>query len=120
MKTVTIPSNLDPYKIDINGQHYEYKGGDTVSVPDEVADLINNNLANEPKENEYAPVEKQISDILVALNRKLNKSGDIMTGTLKMNNNRIDNLANPSFNSSAANKAYVDSKLVVDTETEIP
>jgi len=39
----------------------------------------------------------------------LDKSGDTMTGQLNMNSNKIVNLADPTSNTEAANKQYVDS-----------
>ena len=47
-KTVTIPSNVSWLDVEINGDHYQYKGGETVSVPDEVAELLENNQAEAP------------------------------------------------------------------------
>lgn len=48
--TITIPSDVTRLEVEINGKHYTYQGGATVSVPDEVAALINDNLANRPTE----------------------------------------------------------------------
>lgn len=47
-KTVTIPSNVNWLEICLNGKRFNYQGGATVSVPDEVADLLSNNQKNEP------------------------------------------------------------------------
>ena len=126
MKTITIPTNYDPFRLTVNGKEYVYAGGSTVSVPDDVADVIENAIANEPKENPYKSVEGQIADIITALDGKFDKTGGIITGAvsmggnLNMGNKAINNVANPSYDTSAANRKYVDSKLVVDTETEIP
>lgn len=56
--TITIPSDVTRLEVEINGRHYTYQGGATVSVPDEVAALINNNLANKPTETRpvHAPL----------------------------------------------------------------
>lgn len=40
------------------------------------------------------------------------KSGDTMTGILDMGGNRITNLSNPTLDTDAANKAYVDSQII--------
>ncbi|MBR5093884.1 MAG: hypothetical protein IK095_02195 [Oscillospiraceae bacterium] len=47
-KKVKIPGNVTRLEIVINGVSYVYKGGQTVSVPDEVADLLENNSLNAP------------------------------------------------------------------------
>ena len=47
-KTVTIPADLSRIEITINGVQYTYKGGETVTVPDEVAALLETNAANRP------------------------------------------------------------------------
>lgn len=56
MKTVTIPSDTKPYfDCTINGRHYRYKAGATMSVPDEVAELIASIEAQKPKPRHYDP-----------------------------------------------------------------
>lgn len=40
MKTITIPDYKNPFTVTINNKEYQYKGGETVEVPDEVASLI--------------------------------------------------------------------------------
>lgn len=47
-KTVTIPADVSRMEITINNKTYVYQGGATVSVPNEVAALIENNAANKP------------------------------------------------------------------------
>lgn len=47
-KTVTIPAYLSRMEITINNHTYSYAGGATVTVPDEVAALIESNEANRP------------------------------------------------------------------------
>lgn len=40
-KTITIPDlGMDPVKVIVNGKKYEYRVGDTVTLPDAVADVI--------------------------------------------------------------------------------
>ena len=48
-KTITIPTNCNPYIVVINNHVYTYKAGDTVEVPDEVAEAIEDALELEPK-----------------------------------------------------------------------
>lgn len=48
MKTVKIPENVTRLEVAINGRTYVYKGGTTVSVPDEVAELLSANAAEAP------------------------------------------------------------------------
>lgn len=52
-KTIIIPSYNDPFTVNINNREYVYKGGATIEVPDEVADVIANALALEPKPKIY-------------------------------------------------------------------
>src|SRR3989441_219271 len=46
---------------------------------------------------------------------KLDKSGDKMTGTLEMGENKISGLADPASDSDASNKKYVNSKIKADS-----
>lgn len=39
-KTITIPKNNNPFIVNINNREYIYRGGETVEVPDEVAEVI--------------------------------------------------------------------------------
>lgn len=52
-KTITIPTNCNPYIVVINNHVYTYKAGDTVEVPDEVAEAIEDALELEPKPKRY-------------------------------------------------------------------
>ena len=48
-KTITIPTNKgNPVQVVINGKRYKYTAGASVSVPDEVAALFDDNKAMEP------------------------------------------------------------------------
>ena len=48
-KTITIPTNKgNPVQVVINGKRYKYTAGASISVPDEVAALFDDNKANEP------------------------------------------------------------------------
>ena len=40
MKTITIPTYNNPFVVVINNKVYQYKGGETIEVPDEVAEAI--------------------------------------------------------------------------------
>ena len=53
MKTITIPTYNNPFIVNINNKEYTYKAGETVEVPDEVAEAIENALALEPKPKRY-------------------------------------------------------------------
>ena len=48
MKTVKIQENVTRLEVTINSKTYVYKGGTTVSVPDEVAALLSANAAEAP------------------------------------------------------------------------
>jgi hypothetical protein len=71
MKTITMPTNIDPVKININGVKYEYRAGETYEVPDSVACVIENIIANEPKTipvDNFATegyVDKAVADALI-------------------------------------------------------
>jgi len=60
MKSITIPSNYDPFIVNINGIVYSYKAGTTQSVPDEVADLIDNINRAEPRHADRVGVVGQV------------------------------------------------------------
>ena len=49
MKTIQIPTNCNPYIVVINNHVYVYKAGQTVEVPDEVAEAIGDALELVPK-----------------------------------------------------------------------
>lgn len=52
-KTITIPKHNNPFIVNINNREYIYRGGDTIEVPDEVAEAIEDalELKPEPKRN---------------------------------------------------------------------
>ena len=53
MKTIQIPTNNNPFTVNINNQVYQYRAGETVEVPDEVAAAIEDALELEPKPERY-------------------------------------------------------------------
>lgn len=55
MKTITIPTYKNPFEVTVNGETYSYTAGETVSVPDEVAEIIENGKALEPTEAPSTP-----------------------------------------------------------------
>ena len=55
MKTITIPTFKNPFEVTVNGETYTYTAGETVEVPDEVAEIIENGKALEPSENPPSP-----------------------------------------------------------------
>ena len=63
-----IPSNTQPtWQADINGKRYEYASGKTVSVPEEVAALIDDAEAGMAKEDPRASqrgIEKDVTQIV--------------------------------------------------------
>ena len=52
-RTITIPKNNKPFIVNINNREYIYRGGETVEVPDEVAEAIEDALELEPKPKRY-------------------------------------------------------------------
>lgn len=53
MKAILIPKNNNPFTVVINNKEYQYKGGETVEVPDEVAEAIEDALELVPKPKRY-------------------------------------------------------------------
>ena len=53
MKTIQIPTTSNPFIVNINNNDYQYRAGDTIEVPDEVAAAIEDALALEPKPMVY-------------------------------------------------------------------
>ena len=49
MKTIQIPTTSNPFIVNINNHGYQYRAGDTIEVPDEVAEAIEDALELEPK-----------------------------------------------------------------------
>lgn len=49
MKKVTIPTCANPFVVIINGRKYTYPAGETMEVPDEVADVIEWHVVSQPK-----------------------------------------------------------------------
>ena len=52
-KTITIPTNCNPYIVVINNHVYTYKAGETLEVPDEVAEAIEDAIELVPKPKRY-------------------------------------------------------------------
>ena len=52
-KTITIPTNYNPYIVVINNHVYAYRAGETIEVPDEVAEAIEDALELVPKPKRY-------------------------------------------------------------------
>ena len=52
-KMVTIPENHKPFIVNINNREYIYRGGETVEVPNDVAEVIEDAIALEPKPKKY-------------------------------------------------------------------
>ena len=53
MKTITIPEYKNPFIVVINNKVYQYRAGETIEVPDEVAEAIEDALELEPKPKRY-------------------------------------------------------------------
>lgn len=53
MKIITIPTHNNPFTVIINNREYTYKGGETIEVPDEVAEAIEDALELVPKPKVY-------------------------------------------------------------------
>ena len=53
MKIIQIPTTSNPFIVNINNNVYQYRAGETVEVPDEVAAAIEDALELEPKPGRY-------------------------------------------------------------------
>lgn len=61
-KMVTIPENHKPFIVNINNREYIYRGGETVEVPDDVAEVIEDAIALEPKPQKNISKIGQLTD----------------------------------------------------------
>ena len=61
-KTITIPTNCNPYIVVINNKVYTYKAGSTIEVPDEVAEAIEDALELVPKPKRYLSKIAQLAE----------------------------------------------------------
>ena len=53
MKSISIPTHNNPFTVNINNKEYTYKGGETIEVPDEVAEAIEDAIALEPQPSPF-------------------------------------------------------------------
>ena len=77
MKTIQIPTNSNPFIVNINNNVYQYRAGDTIEVPDDVAEAIEDALELVPKPKSTAmiggttfvvEVNEDITTVLTPLN----------------------------------------------------
>lgn len=67
-KTITIPTNCNPYIVVINNHVYTYRAGETIEVPDEVAEAIEDALELVPKPKRYlSKLSQLVEDSLTEL-----------------------------------------------------
>ena len=62
MKTITIPTDRNPFIVVINNKVYQYRAGETIEVPDEVAEAIEDALELIPKPKRYLSSIAQIAN----------------------------------------------------------
>ena len=62
MKTIQIPTNSNPFIVNINNNEYQYRAGDAAEVPDEVAEVIEDALELEPKPKSYPSKLAQLTE----------------------------------------------------------
>ena len=62
MKTITIPEYKNPFIVVINNNVYQYKGGETIEVPDDVAEAIEDALELVPKPKRYLSKLAQLAE----------------------------------------------------------
>ena len=57
-RTVTIPNYVRPhYNVTVNGKRYSFPSGQTVEVPDGIAEIIENDIALDPREDPTAKLD---------------------------------------------------------------
>lgn len=61
-RIITIPTNCNPYIVVINNHVYVYKAGETVEVPDEVAEAIEDAIELEPKPKRHLGKLAQLAE----------------------------------------------------------
>lgn len=66
-KSIKIPDTLTRIEVTVNGKTYVYKGGATVTVPDEVAALLERNAANAPSGVRTSAEDEKLADITGAV-----------------------------------------------------
>ena len=59
MKTITIPTDRNPFTVRVNNKVYSFPAGATVTVEDTVAEVIAENIAARPKHDTNLPVYDQ-------------------------------------------------------------
>lgn len=62
MKTISIPKYNNPFTVNINNKEYTYKAGETIDVPDEVAEAIEDALELVPKPKRYLSKLAQLAE----------------------------------------------------------
>lgn len=62
MKTITIPAYKNPFIVIINNKVYQYRAGETIEVPDEVAEAIEDALELVPKPKRYLSRLAQLAE----------------------------------------------------------
>lgn len=61
-RVIKIPEYKNPFIVVINNHVYQYKGGETIEVPDEVADAIEDALELVPKPKRYLSRIAQLAE----------------------------------------------------------
>ena len=61
-RSITIPEYKNPFVVTINNSVYQYRGGDTVEVPDEVAEAIEDALDEIPRPKIYLSKLAQLAE----------------------------------------------------------
>lgn len=62
-KSIKIPDTLTRIEVTVNGRTYSYKGGATVTVPDEVAALLEGNEAGKTKGVRASALDEALAGI---------------------------------------------------------
>ena len=62
MKTITIPDYKNPFVVVINNSVYQYRGGETIEVPDDVAEAIEDAIELIPKPKRYLSKFEQLTN----------------------------------------------------------
>ena len=99
-KTITIPKNNNPFIVNINNREYIYRGGETVEVPDEVAEVIEAHTEAQPTAKPQHAEVQQASDLSATggstkewqklLDVELTEETDVVTANVDVNGNAFE------------------------------
>ncbi|MBQ7247121.1 MAG: hypothetical protein IJS22_03405 [Lachnospiraceae bacterium] len=106
MRTIVIPSDRNPYEIEIDGVKYSYPAGSTQDVPDEVAELIEHNQYNHKDPNAGETPAVRITREIAELREEI---AELKTQIIPVVSFNVEEGAVTGSHTPAEVKAYIDS-----------